>query len=158
MLIKGRGVVRKAGLFFVLAVALSNVGWSQSSGFGVGVILGEPTGLSGKLWVSNQSAIDMGLAYSFRSKGYFHVHADYLWHFPDIIQSSERLPLYVGIGGRLAFGKESGTVGIRIPFGIAFWPRSAPIDIFVECVPILDLVPATEFRGNGGLGARFYFK
>ena len=131
---------------------------AQDSGFGAGVMLGEPTGLSGKAWVSRQNAIDMGLAYSFRNRGYFHVHGDYLWHFPDVIRSEERFPLYVGIGGRLAVGKGSGIFGVRIPFGIAYWLRSAPIEIFLEAAPIVDLAPATELSGNGGIGARFFFK
>jgi hypothetical protein len=150
--------VRSIILFLIAVVALPIAARSQDSGFGVGVILGEPTGLSGKVWVSKQNAIDMGLAYSFRSDGYFHLHGDYLWHLPHVIQAEERFPLYMGIGGRLAFGDGSGIFGVRIPFGIAFWLRSAPIEFFIEAVPILDLAPATELRGNGGVGARFYFK
>ncbi len=130
---------------------------SQDRGFGAGIILGEPTGLSAKAWVSHQNAVDFGLAYSFRGKGYFHLHADYLWHFPNVIQSPERIPLYTGIGGRLAVGSGSGVFGIRIPFGIAYWLSSAPIEFFLEIAPILDLAPATELSGNGGIGARYYF-
>ncbi len=148
--------MKKAILFCLIAFA--SVGHAQDSGFGIGLILGEPTGLSGKAWVSRQNAIDMGLAYSFRGKGYFHVHGDYLWHFPDIIQSTEKIPLYVGVGGRFAAGRESGIFGVRIPFGIAWWLRSAPIEIFLEVAPIVDLAPATELSANGGIGARFYFK
>ena len=130
---------------------------SQDKGFGAGVILGEPTGLTGKAWMSHQNAVDFGLAYSFRNKGYFHLHADYLWHFPNVIQSTERIPLYAGLGGRFAAGKGSGIFGIRIPFGIAWWLRSAPLEVFLEIAPIVDLAPATELSGNGGIGARFYF-
>ena len=145
-------------LFFVLSIVLSTAALSQDKGFGVGVILGEPTGLSAKMWVSQQNAFDFGLAYSFRSKGYFHIHADHLWHFPNVIESSERIPLYFGIGGRLAVGKGSGIFGVRIPFGIAFWLRSAPIEFFLEAAPIVDLAPATGASGNGGVGVRYYFR
>jgi len=31
-------------------------------------------------------------------------------------------------------------------------------DVFVEVVPILDIVPDTEFEINAGIGARFYFR
>lgn len=145
-------------LFFVLSIVLSTAALSQDKGFGVGVILGEPTGLSAKAWVSEQNAVDFGLAYSFRSKGYFHIHADYLWHFPNVIESTERIPLYFGMGGRLAVGKGSGIFGVRIPFGIAFWLRSAPIEFFLEAAPIVDLAPATGASGNGGVGVRYYFR
>lgn len=150
--------MRKVIVVFIHLVALSTISRAQDRGFGIGVLLGEPTGLSGKAWVSGRNAIDVGLAYSFRSKGYFHVHADYLWHFPDVIQSTERFPLYAGIGGRIATGKGGGLFGVRIPLGIAFWMRSAPIEVFLEVAPILDLAPATEFSANAGLGARFFFK
>ncbi len=150
--------MRKFSLFVVVIVSSVTFALSQDKGFGVGVILGEPTGLSGKVWVSEQNAVDFGLAYSFRSKGYFHVHADYLWHFPDVIQSTERFPLYVGLGGRFAAGRGSGIFGVRIPLGIAFWLRSAPLEFFLEVAPIVDLAPATELTANGGLGARFYFR
>lgn len=150
--------MQKLSLFVIVVVSSAVVALSQDRGFGAGVMLGEPTGLTGKVWVSQRNAIDFGLAYSFRSKGYFHIHADYLWHFPDVIQSTERIPLYVGLGGRLAVGKGSGIFGIRIPFGMAFWLRSAPLEFFLEMAPIVDLAPATELSGNGGIGVRYYFR
>jgi hypothetical protein len=144
-------------LCFAVAL-LAGSGHSQDQGFGIGVILGEPTGISGKIWTSQQNAVDAGLAYSFRRKGYFHLHADYLWHFPHVIQSAERFPLFAGIGGRVAAGRGSGIFGIRIPFGLAYWVRSAPVEVFLEVAPIVDLAPATEVSGNGGIGARFFFR
>jgi hypothetical protein len=150
--------MRILSLFFLTLVVISVGSFAQDRGFGGGVILGEPTGLSAKAWVSQQNALDFGLAYSFRSKGYLHLHADYLWHFPHVIQSTERLPIFVGVGGRLAVGRGSGIFGVRIPFGIAFWLRSAPIEFFLEIAPIVDLAPATGASANGGVGARYFFK
>jgi hypothetical protein len=34
---------------------------------------------------------------------------------------------------------------------------NAPVDIFVELVPILNLAPSTDFDFNGGIGARYWF-
>lgn len=149
--------MRTIVLFFVLSAVLSTVALSEDKAFGAGVILGEPTGLSAKAWTSQQNAVDFGLAYSFRGRGYFHIHADYLWHFPRVIQSTEQIPLFAGIGGRLAVGRE-GRFGIRLPVGIAFLLRSAPIEFFLELAPIVDLAPATELSGNGGVGVRYYFR
>lgn len=129
---------------------------SQDKGVGFGVILGEPTGISAKGWTSVQNAFDVGLAWSFRGEGSVHIHADYLWHFERVFQSSERFPLYVGIGGRLATRGET-VFGVRVPLGIAWWPREAPIDVFLELVPIVDLAPETELSGNGGIGVRYFF-
>ena len=130
---------------------------AQTKNFGVGIILGEPTGMSAKYWVSKGNAVDAGVAWAFTRKGFFHLHADYLWHFPDVIESTERFVLYVGVGGRLGFGDDKTRVGVRIPGGIAFWPKGAPIDVFLEIAPILDLIPATKLSGNGGLGIRYFF-
>ena len=144
---------------------ISFLGWAmfasdagaQTTGFGLGVILGEPSGISGKSWLNQRSAIDGGLSWSFRGDGSFHIHADYLWHFHDAVESTERFVPYVGIGGRLATTSDA-VIGVRIPVGLLWWPKGAPVDVFVEIVPILDLAPATEFHGNGGIGARYYFQ
>jgi hypothetical protein len=143
-------------IMFVLMI-LAPQARAQNHGFGLGLILGEPTGLSAKTWVSSTNAVDFGLAWSFRRSGYLHIHADYLWHFPGAVESRERFVPYVGLGGRLGGGDNRGVLGLRISGGIAWWPRSAPIDVFLEIAPILDLVPATELSMNGGIGARLYF-
>lgn len=149
--------MRRLFLAALFVTAVTSIGAAQDRGFGLGAIFGEPTGLSGKYWVSRQNAIDGGLAWSFRGDGFLHVHADYLWHFPDAIRSSERFPLYVGIGGRIRFD-DPAAVGVRIPFGIAWWPSGAPLDVFLEVAPILDLAPATELEVNGSIGVRYFFK
>lgn len=130
----------------------------QDRGFGLGILLGEPTGLSGKVWTTRENAVDFGLAWSFRKEGFVHVHMDYLWHFQLTTQGPERFTFFTGIGGRLGAGKGSAVVGVRVPLGLAWWPRSVPLDVFVEIAPILDLSPATEFTINGGVGVRFFFQ
>ena len=132
---------------------------AQGKGYGIGIIIGEPTGISGKMWLSKTNAIDAGLAWSFVKPGSIHLHGDYLWHTSAVVDSSHKIPLYFGIGGRLKFGdKETGRVGVRITGGVDFMLESAPIDIFIELAPIMDLVPATELAINGGIGARFFFQ
>lgn len=129
---------------------------AQDRGLGAGVMAGNPTGLSGKFWVSQENAVDVGLAWSFVDEGYLHIHGDYLWHFPHVIKSSQRLVLYAGLGGRLGLGNDT-RVGVRIPGGIEWWPRSTPLDVFLEIAPILDLAPKTKFSFNGAIGVRFFF-
>ena len=142
-----------AGVFLVM-VSVKCV--AQDKGFGLGVILGEPTGVSGKSWVSQKNAVDGGLAWSFRGSGSFHIHADYLWHFIGVPQATERFSVYVGVGGRIIAHDES-VIGARFPVGLVWWPKGAPIDVFVEFVPILDLAPASELDANGGIGVRYFF-
>ncbi len=145
-------------LLLVAVLACSAIpAFAQQRGFGLGIILGEPTGISAKAWVSGANAIDVGLAWSFRRRGHVHMHADYLWHLTNAIRASERFVLYTGLGGRFAAGRDDGIFGLRIVGGFAWWGRSVPLEVFLELAPILDLVPATEPSANGGIGIRYYF-
>lgn len=146
-------IILIAATFFLLA----NFTHSQSRGFGLGIVLGEPTGLSAKLWTSSSNAFDFAAAWSFKGDGHLLLQADYVWHSFDLIRvSSGRLPLYYGIGGRVILADDP-LLGIRIPLGLNYQFASAPIDIFAEIVPILDLIPSTDFDLGGGIGVRFWF-
>jgi hypothetical protein len=144
-------------LFFVFFITGIN---AQDKGFGLGIIVGEPTGLSGKGWISKTSAIDGGLAWSFLDDGSLHIHADYLWHNFDVI--TPRIPLYIGVGGRMKFKNnktaKDDKIGVRVPVGVAFFISEPTSDFFVEIVPILDLAPKSAVTFNAAIGFRFFFK
>jgi hypothetical protein len=142
---------------------------AQERAFGLGVIVGEPTGLSAKLWTSSTNAFDFGLGWSIggdrigRNNIYYsgsrvHFHMDYLWHSFDAIQSTERFPLYYGIGGRINSGAGyDAAFAVRGVFGIAWMPHNAPVDVFLELVPSLQFTSSSNFAIDAGLGARYYF-
>ncbi len=154
-------------LFLITIFSIQN-SEAQTRKFGLGVIVGEPTGLSAKLWLSNENALAFGLGWSvegYRINGFdpdydrvtrTHFHVDYLWHSYTAINS--QFPLYYGIGGRINTGPQySGTFAVRGIIGIEWLPRSTPIDIFLELVPTLQLVSSTGFGFDAGFGARFFF-
>lgn len=125
--------------------------------FGIGIMVGEPTGVSIKSWNSDVSAFDIGAAWSLSGREEaIHLHADHLWHtwFRDI--DAGRLAFYYGVGGRIIFSSDA-TAGVRFPLGLNYVFRNVPLDIFVEAVPIFDFTPDTEFAGNGAVGIRYYF-
>ena len=134
------------------------------SGFGLGIIVGEPTGLSAKAWMGGNAAVDAAAAWSFYRHSALHVHADFLLHnFGLIPVSAGELPLYYGIGGRIKFiehdeDDDKIQLGVRVPVGLEYLFQDAPFGLFVEVVPLLDLVPDTDFDFNGGIGCRFYFR
>ena len=142
----------------IMIFMLASVVAAQERGFGLGVILGEPTGVSAKGWISSRTAFDAGFAWSFRRSGYLHVHADYLWHFADVVNTSQQVLPYIGIGGRIGARDNAAIVGVRVPFGMLWIPTNAPIDVFLEIAPIVDLSPETEINANGGIGVRLYFR
>lgn len=140
-------------LFLVSTLSIS----AQTSGKGVGIILGEPTGLSGKMWLNHVNAINAAAAWSF-DKGALRLQADYVTHFFEFIDiNSGQLPVYIGIGGHLTFAKEF-SAAVRIPVGLNYMFDRLPIDVFIEAVPGLALAPSTEFYLAGGLGIRYFFE
>ncbi|HXX62800.1 MAG TPA: hypothetical protein VEO56_03300 [Bacteroidota bacterium] len=146
---------------FLLAVLLLapglNSSRAQDRGLGLGVIFGEPTGISGKYWLSSRNAVDGGLAWSFRRSGYLHLHGDYLWHFTQVFPEADRLVLYAGPGGRIGFAGTQSVVGIRMVGGATYFLPKVPMDVFIEIAPVLDLLPETSGSLNGGIGIRYFF-
>lgn len=144
-------------LILVFLMASMTFVQAQEKGFGIGIVVGEPTGVSGKLWLGGQNALDMAAAWSFKGDGNLLLQADYVWHTFNLISvSSGKLPLYYGIGGRVILSDDP-LLGVRVPVGLDYMFSGAPVDIFLEIVPILDLIPSTDFDIGGGLGVRYWF-
>jgi hypothetical protein len=142
-------------IFVIFSVVSLSASYAQKD-FGIGIILGDPTGVSAKFYTGSNNAFDFAAAWSFEGKGHLLFQTDYVWHSSLSNTSSGIFALYYGIGGRIIFSDDP-TVGFRIPIGIDYIFSSAPIDIFLEIVPILDLIPSTDFDLNGGIGIRFWF-
>lgn len=126
--------------------------------FELGVILGEPTGISAKMWFDRNTAVDGAVSWSLNDNDEdLYLHADYLWHNYGLINDpSGLLPLYYGIGGRVVLANDT-RFGARVPVGISWLLNGAPLDLFIEAAVILDIIPETEFEMNGGIGIRFIF-
>jgi len=153
--------MKRIALMITLATSLLIPDIASSAGgrFGIGVIAGEPTGLSAKLHLNKENALTFGLAWSFSGKGHMHIHTDYIFHkFGVINVDSGQMPLYFGVGGRIRFREDDkNEIGIRVPIGLAYIFEETPIDLFVEIVPILDLNPDTDLSLSAAIGARFFF-
>jgi len=121
---------------------------------GLGIILGEPTGLSLKVWQSESVAYDAAAAWSMGDEGALHIHADILHHNYSMI--SNNFPIHYGIGARARL-EDDPKIGIRIPVGMGYRFQQMPIGTFIELVPVLDLMPETSFGFNGAIGFRYYF-
>jgi hypothetical protein len=132
--------------------------YAQDRGFGLGVILGEPSGVSGKSWLNKKNAFAGAVAWSLEREEALHVHLDHLFHdFDSLPVEQGTMAWYYGFGGRIKFAEKS-TLSVRIPVGLNYLMGNAPVDFFFEIVPLLDLIPNTEFNLNGGLGIRYFFK
>lgn len=131
-------------------------------GLGVGVIVGEPTGISIKKWTDDTHAIDGAVAISLSNDDSFQLHADYLIHNIESSLNPPELkgsaPWYYGIGGRLRTNDGDTHVGVRVPIGITYLFADSPLDFFAEVAPVLDFAPDVALDLNGAIGLRYYFK
>ena len=127
-------------------------GYQGVKSFGLGLEIGEPTGLNGKYFLSGTGALDFGIGWIYRHYYYddgLHLYGDYLWH-PAVLTSSPSLtiPFYIGVGLRYwdfeycdrDFCYDGSALGIRVPIGISFDFNEAPVDIFIQLVPVLDFL------------------
>lgn len=161
---KCRSVVAAAGL-----LAASHGAVAQEK-LGIGIIAGEPTGVTLKKWQDSRVAIDMAAAWSFSENDSFQFHMDYLVHDYTIFRSAGvkgKLPLYYGIGGRIKLkdndnnrnrNNDDTLVGVRVPIGVAYLLPQDPFEFFGEIVPTLDVAPDTDLDINAALGFRYYFR
>ena len=153
-----KGLILTVVLLISISFGTATAG-SNSSGFGMGIMLGEPSGLSGKLWSGGNNAFDFGLAWSTSKNSGVAFHADYVWHKMDMITVDKgALPFYYGIGVRYRNRDNSNdNIGVRVPFGLDYLFAQSAFDVFFEVVPILDLAPDTDFDINVAIGGRYFF-
>lgn len=133
---------------------------------GAGLILGEPTGVSMKYYLGNDTAVDAAVGGAFIGKG-IQVHADFLWH-PWVLEQkpSFSLPAYFGIGVRVLDRNGGGgdqdhvRIGARGVAGVLFDFTEVPLDVFLEVAGVADYRTKGDRFGldiNLGAGVRYYF-
>ena len=161
------------GVWFSGTVAQAATHSSEGGPFGLGIELGAPSAIVGNYWLDKRASVDMGLAFDLAD--YFLVYGDYLYHFPGAFGHENKfvaeLSPYVGVGGLIAFatrtrydndhyiGTSTGSLGLalRVPLGIAWRPTQVPLEVFIELVPGISVIPATAGIIQGGIGIRYYF-
>jgi hypothetical protein len=155
--------------------AMTEVGYGRK--FGLGFMVGDPTGLTAKLWVAPTNAIDFGAGfwgYGFDNCAghglpcnHFGDHAgtfnaDYLWQ-SNIVRGRAQLDWHIGAGARTIW--YSGCAGdcfalaARMPVGLdLMFANPAMLELFLELAPTLYVVPQLADLGvEGAFGARLYF-
>ena len=140
---------------------------AEKGTLGVGIIVGEPTGICAKIYLSQDRALQIAAGSAFISNG-LQLHADYVFH-PWILQDRDSfvLPVYLGPGARVidysggSMGSSHFAAGLRGVIGLLFDFKSVPLDAFIEVAGVLEY----DFKsGNGagvafnaGAGMRYYF-
>jgi len=149
--------MKRTALILILMMALAGVSFGRDGNIGLGLIFGEPSGVSFKLWTGKTTAIDGAAAWSFVGGGFFQVHSDLLFHNFNLFEVEKgNMALYYGFGGRVKMADQT-QVSLRVPVGISYEFEDTSIELFLEVVPMLDLAPSTEAGIAGGIGFRYFF-
>lgn len=156
-------------VLLISVILVARGSFAQDRGIGFGVIIGEPTGLSAKVWTSGEHALDFGVGWSIGSNWIgtlhdhdergrrLHFHVDHLWHAFSAIHSNQRWPLYYGIGARVNTGAGyDASLAIRGAIGVVWLPFDTVADFFAEVAPSFQLLPVSRLGLDAGLGVRYY--
>lgn len=143
----------------------------EKGAFGIGLVIGEPTGVAAKLYLHDDQALQAAVGFSPVVDG-FQVHVDYVFH-PFILEERDAftLPAYIGPGVSLlqhAAGRDGDDdfrIGVRVVAGVLFDFKELPLDVFAEVAGVgqytfgseSDSVNGVGLALNGGIGARYYF-
>jgi len=156
-------------LFLLITViSMTSVDARQGGNFGLGGVLGSPSGLSMKDWTSGNHAVEGALAFGAYHRYYndygwhndhlfVHLSASYLWHnFSALPVERGQLPLFWGVGGRMLLGDDF-ALGARGCGGFEYLFPTAPLDIFLELGIIADFLGNVGGDMDLGIGMRYFF-
>lgn len=139
---------------------------SSGRSFGLGMVLGDPTGLTGEKWLGNDTALDFSAAWSLEDNESMELAVDHVWYNFSALEwdndegrgtDNRRIALHYGLGGRLLFMDHGDDrAGLRVPVGLTYFTDRGRIGIFAQVAPTLDVVPSTEGDLQGGLGVRYF--
>ncbi|MGL1902179.1 MAG: hypothetical protein OCC49_08595 [Fibrobacterales bacterium] len=142
-------------VLLLLMVATLSAESAPSKKLGVGVVFGEPTGISIRYWGSDSHAFDGAVSWSF-SQNVFMTQVDYAIKMTELQLPTFNLPVFVGPGIAVAFQKNP-WLAARVKCGVAYQFPQHPVDLFAEVVPALSLIPDVGFDLMGGIGIRYFF-
>jgi len=142
------GIIAACSLFVAASPA-------QPGKAAVGLILFEPSGLTGKIWLSRSTALAGGVGWSAEENHYLHLHVDFIF-FRHGLAADRNLDLdfYLGAGGKLIF-RDFDNAWVRFPLGVDFLLRKSPLNFFFEVVPSFN---SSELKLFGAIGFRYVFQ
>lgn len=154
----------KMSLWLTSVLLSMSIASIASADGAVGVVLGDPTGLSGRLGLDGNYSLNGALAYAAGGRSGVYVHGTYIRDKARTfaIENSGPIEMYYGLGLRVIAidsGKYDGDVlvGPRAPLGLAYNINNPNLEIFGELSVALDLVPRTDVDLDVGVGVRIRF-
>ncbi len=140
---------------FASAPSQASSSVSQPTGWGLGLMLSFPTGITAKQWLGGPNAWDSGVGVGPGVR----LHADYLWGLAQLLPNTSDATLDAYLGAGPVVGVARGWCGLsfdpggaceggplfaggRVPVGLDLRLRRAPLDLGLEVAPGLWLAPS----------------
>jgi hypothetical protein len=155
-----RRLSRRRVLCLVFSAVLASgnaMAFEAEEGFGVGFVLGIPSGISASLPLGEKNAINGIAGYALNRGANFNLLADYVWIENDVLPvESGRVGFYYGPGAFTEISRET-TAGIHVVAGVDYRFQETPLQIFLQIAPGINVIPDTKIALSGGWGLRYYF-
>ncbi len=141
--------------FMIAIVGCPAAVFGQPRDYGLGLVIIEPTGLTGKVWLNRGAALDAAIGWSAKRDHFLQIHVDYLFYRYSF-HSDYRVDfsLYIGAGGKIVF-QDDDNAWLRLPVGVDFLARTFPLNIFFEVVPTFNF---SRLDLLGAIGVRYTFR
>jgi len=130
---------------------------------GLGIAVGAPTGLAGKLWLGDWSALAFSFGGALGAYNDIGATADYLFQFRPFDVGDPEISVQVHFGPGVHIGgntvaEDTGRwlVGPRGTAGFSLMKRDMPFDLYMEISPTIYVVDGAGWSMNGQIGIRHY--
>jgi hypothetical protein len=136
--------------------------------WGLGAVIGSPTGLSANYFLSNQRTIHTTLAYGLSGNDNFQLASHYQWRIDNLEIEKIKIGWFYGVGARVAMREHkhhhhsdqnhnhtdlgpSGTIGIFHEFA------QVPLEAFLKGNLTVNIIEDTDVDGDVMLGLHYNF-
>lgn len=149
-------------LIFITLLLSSTQVFADSDRFALGLILGNPTGLSGRVGLEESKSIDFAIASTSGSRNW-HLHGTYLIENIKTFNTDlAPLNVFYGVGARVTSfendrREDKTSLGVRLAVGVKMDLPTPRSEVFGEVAPVIDVTPDVDVDFDVGIGYRFRF-
>jgi hypothetical protein len=172
-LYRRKNLMKQLPLTFTRWMLISSLmvpGLAFAKTWGLGAVIGAPTGLSANYFLSESRTVHTTLAYDLSGDDAFQIASHYQWRMNDLNLEKLKLGWFYGVGARLAFKDHdehnhhnhdrdddktdfgpSGTIGIFHEF------TDVPLEVFLKGNLTVNIISDTDVDADGMLGLHYNF-
>ena len=135
----------------------------QGGPLGLGIAIGAPTGLSGKLWMGDWMALQFSAGGDVGRIGDFAGTVDFVVHSRPFNTATSEYSVPIYFGGGLVMStntyEQLGDVmlGPRGTVGMSVLVKELPTELYFETNPTIYLYEEVSWSVDGQIGVRYYF-